>query len=979
MLHAATSILFAASLLAGATPHDPEGHLAQVTARIAANPFAAELYLQRAAIRAQMSQPTLALLDYERAAELSPALGAAALGRAEELFELGRDAEALWCIERAIGLGEGGARVAWLRGRMLAALGHNSAAAEAFTGAMAQLPAVRPEHYLELAEVAGAAGTDAAALAVLQRGLDALGPVPALIAAAIELDLHCGAVDTALQRVDAVMARADRKAPWLLVRADVLQRAGRAAEAAGRRATSDARPPAAAMRPASPAVSFGAPPPAIEVPRLLIPRGSVWRYRDDDGVRGSSWRTAGFDDAVWRTGPAPLGYGEGDEATAVGFGSAPARRHVTTWFRRQFTIGASERFSHALLRLLRDDGAVVYLDGVELVRSNMPNGSIDPTTFAAAPVDAAEENSFADYDIDPSALAPGTHTLAVEVHQSTSQSSDLSFDLELVASQALVTLSRQPYLQDGTADGAVVRWRTSTPTATALWIGATPTSLQQVVFQAAAVTDHAATVRGLPAETRFYYGVGDAAGVLAGADATHFFTTLPPAGAVRPLRCWVLGDPGTGSAQARAVRDQYLAATATHPADILLLLGDNAYASGTDAQYQTGLFDVYGATLQNTFTWSTLGNHDALSASSAAQSGVYYDSFDLPRQGEAGGVPSGTEAYYSFDRGHVHFVCLDSQDTSRLATGAMMQWLQADLASTAAPWLVAFFHHPPYTKGTHDSDNAGDSGARMIDMRQIALPILEAHGVDLVLTGHSHTYERSYLLDGHYGLSSTFQQAMILDRGDGRVDGDGSYAKAAAGRGVHDGAVYVVAGSSGQSGSGPLNHPAMFLSMTNAGSLVVDVDGNRLDATFVTDTGTLADHFTLEKNVSRTLVRDVPALSIAAGGVQSFDLRAGPTFAGMNYLLAGALGTSPGLSFGGLHVPLNDDAFLQISLGLTNSSAYPGAAGVLDGNGHATAAVVLPPGLLLGAAGLSLYHAFVAYDGSGPQLVSNAVRVRLVP
>ena len=96
--------------------------------------------------------------------------------------------------------------------------------------------------------------------------------------------------------------------------------------------------------------------------------------------------------------------------------------------------------------------------------------------------------------------------------------------------------------------------------------------------------------------------------------------------------------------------------------------------------------------------------------------------------GEAGGLASGTEAYYSYDYGDIHFVVLDSDDTDRSDTGTMMTWLESDLVANDKPWVIAFWHHPPYTKGSHDSDDTGDSGGRMTDMREVALPILEAYG-----------------------------------------------------------------------------------------------------------------------------------------------------------------------------------------------------------------------------------------------------------
>jgi hypothetical protein len=117
----------------------------------------------------------------------------------------------------------------------------------------------------------------------------------------------------------------------------------------------------------------------------------------------------------------------------------------------------------------------------------------------------------------------------------------------------------------------------------------------------------------------------------------------------------------------------------------------------------------------------------------------------------------------------------------------------------------------------------------------------------MVLTGHSHSYERSFLIDGHYGPSSSFAPSMKKDGGDGRETGSGAYKKPMLGPASHEGAVYAVAGSSGLLGGGTLNHPAMYVSLNTLGSLVLDVNGSRLDATFLRSTGTVGDFFTLIK------------------------------------------------------------------------------------------------------------------------------------
>jgi calcineurin-like phosphoesterase family protein len=256
------------------------------------------------------------------------------------------------------------------------------------------------------------------------------------------------------------------------------------------------------------------------------------------------------------------------------------------------------------------------------------------------------------------------------------------------------------------------------------------------------------------------------------------------------------------------------------------------------------VFNMYPTILKQAFLWPTLGNHDTAQVTNPPPTLPYYQMFTLPTNGEAGGIASGTEDYYSFDRGNIHFVCLDSMTSDRSPTAAMATWLRNDLSATAQTWLIAFWHHPPYSKGSHDSDRETE----LVDMRQNVLPILEARGVDLVLSGHSHAYERSYLIDGYYGFTWDFNDTYKKAPGDGRPEGDGAYVKTGSGPQAHAGAVYTVAGSSGQISGGSFDHPAMFLSLDVLGSLVLDVDGDRLDAKFLDDLGAVRDSFAIVKH-----------------------------------------------------------------------------------------------------------------------------------
>ena len=131
--------------------------------------------------------------------------------------------------------------------------------------------------------------------------------------------------------------------------------------------------------------------------------------------------------------------------------------------------------------------------------------------------------------------------------------------------------------------------------------------------------------------------------------------------------------------------------------DLYLHVGDMAYGSGTNKEFSDRFFKMYEPTLRNTVCWGSMGNHEGRTSKGATGIVPFYDAFISPTKAEAGGLPSGKEAFYSFDWGKVHFICLDSHDLDRRPTGEMAQWLKADLEKTKAKFLVAFFHHPPYT------------------------------------------------------------------------------------------------------------------------------------------------------------------------------------------------------------------------------------------------------------------------------------------
>lgn len=349
------------------------------------------------------------------------------------------------------------------------------------------------------------------------------------------------------------------------------------------------------------------------------------------------------------------------------------------------------------------------------------------------------------------------------------------------------------------------------------------------------------TLSELDADTKYYYVVYDGSRRISG---EHRFTTSPVRGSDASTRIWVVGDSGTGGAAQREVYEamQGFVKESGREMDFFVHVGDMAYSVGANFEFQNHFFDVYEDFLRETVVWPTMGNHEGYTSRGMTGIGPYYDAYVLPTNGEAGGVASGTEAYYSFDVGNVHFVCLDSHDLDRDRTGPMATWLVEDLKQTTANWLIAFWHHPPYTKGSHDSDTE----RQLIEMREEIMPILEARGVDLVLTGHSHIYERSMLMDGAYA-TPTVADGVILDGGNGDPAGDGAYKKGA-GLNPHEGTVQVVAGNGGAGfnrGGGSMS--VMQKSMLEHGSVVLDIHGDRLVGHMVNTDGVKRDIFSVVK------------------------------------------------------------------------------------------------------------------------------------
>lgn len=219
--------------------------------------------------------------------------------------------------------------------------------------------------------------------------------------------------------------------------------------------------------------------------------------------------------------------------------------------------------------------------------------------------------------------------------------------------------------------------------------------------------------------------------------ATLFWILVPQLAAAQSLFA-TIGDYGDGSANEGFVSSLVYG---WNP-DFIITLGDNRYSAKdfdeTVGQFYcdsltgagSGTFCSSGNSSSNAF-FPSLGNHDYTDGTGLNE---YLDYFTLPGSGVATSGTSGSERYYDFIRGPAHFFVLDSQGALNSAPDKMaqMDWLQAELAASIAPWKVVYFHHAPYSSALHGSTAA------------MQWPF-GTWGADAVISGHDHTYERIHV------------------------------------------------------------------------------------------------------------------------------------------------------------------------------------------------------------------------------------------
>jgi hypothetical protein len=181
------------------------------------------------------------------------------------------------------------------------------------------------------------------------------------------------------------------------------------------------------------AVPLTSPRPPDPSSRTLVASHTAWKYLDDGSNQGTAWQLPAFNDTGWSNGLAELGYGDQDETTLIRGNRPDTSRIQTTYFRKSFLASNLWLLTNLVLGILRDDGAIAYLNGTEIYRGNMPEGPVDYLTWAPVAMSRPDETRFFTTNVHPALLLNGTNWLAVEVHQESVGSSDVSFNLRLTA------------------------------------------------------------------------------------------------------------------------------------------------------------------------------------------------------------------------------------------------------------------------------------------------------------------------------------------------------------------------------------------------------------------------------------------------------------------------------------------------------------------------------------------------------------------
>jgi hypothetical protein len=446
---------------------------------------------------------------------------------------------------------------------------------------------------------------------------------------------------------------------------------------------------------------------------FLIPEGSEWRYLDDGSDPGEAWTDVEFDDSAWALGSAKFK----GKAGRLGADSGTHPEHMTTYFRHQFHAPLNSAFRSLRVRVYRDDGAVLYLNGREVYRTNMPRGEIGPETPAASGVRGSGE--WMETVVPADLIRPGTNVVAAEVHQIRLDSSDIGFDLELVGSEeAYLRAVKGPYLLfTGKSGSMTILWQLNGIARSRFICTDEEGEIveETVTAEYGDSHQHRVTVSGLDPGAVYDYRV-----FVDEREYDGSFRTSPGPDASR-VKMMAYGDTQTGSDVPERIHDAMLTLVERDREFQTLILHTGDWVRSDDEDIWTRQFfnpDRLRTRelIARVPIVGCIGNHDLWG-------GTFRKYWPFPYV---------EDRYWSFDCGPVHVTIVDVY--SDYSPGSkQLAWIEEDLQSTDRPWKFLVLHEPGYSAGHHENNR---------DVQERIQPLCERYGVTAVFNGHNHYYAR---------------------------------------------------------------------------------------------------------------------------------------------------------------------------------------------------------------------------------------------
>ena len=462
---------------------------------------------------------------------------------------------------------------------------------------------------------------------------------------------------------------------------------------------------------------------------VLAGQGEDWRFfkgtMEPSTVPGD-WTQVDFDDSQWLLGMPGFGFGGDDVTVLPDMGTG----YSSLYLRKSFQCNSPEGAGWLMLRLDYQDGVVVYLNGVEVLRQ-----SVLGTAGEYVPYNAVSSFHMAgvseEFDLSSwrTLLRPGTNTLAIQG----SASSSLIYGYSLVP-ELRANISRGPLIMNTSSNSSHLAWKTVVPAICVVEYGPSLESLLKWQ-EPAADTNHTAILTNLDPGTLYYYRISISDGVLTATTPFYHFKTFAMSGDFDFL---VAADTGLGtSGQNRIAR-----VMESQEVDMLMLAGDVIYPTFVAGRVDERCFSMYGRQLRSTPLFAATGNHESYD-----NTRDFLQAFDLPTNSL-----TGTEYFYSFDAADIHFSVLDgdlAQGNDWSVGGALYRWLEADLAATTKPWKILVSHFPVRSSGPHRNDDYNGNG--MLDRLEFQNSIeflAGKYGVQAIFNGHEHFFEKMNPVNG---------------------------------------------------------------------------------------------------------------------------------------------------------------------------------------------------------------------------------------